>query len=71
MAAREAEWTYVLTPSDLAGIEADPAPRLWLAPPNARPLPPVVAEPYGTLTVGDRGGIICKDTIPHAPLTPA
>ena len=45
--------------------------RLWLSPPNARTLPPVFAEAYGTLTIGDRGGIICKDTIPHAPLTPA
>jgi hypothetical protein len=45
--------------------------RLWLAPPNARPLPPVFAECYGNLTIGDRGGIICKDTVPHAPLTPA
>ena len=45
--------------------------RLWLAPPNARPLPPVFAECYGGLTIGDRGGIICKDTVPHAPLVPA
>jgi hypothetical protein len=45
--------------------------RLWLAPPNARPLPPVFAECYGGLEIGDRGGIICKDTVPHAPLTPA
>jgi hypothetical protein len=45
--------------------------RLWMAPPNARPLPPVFAECYGGLTVGDRGGIICKNTVPHAPLTPA
>lgn len=45
--------------------------RLWLAPPNARPLPPIFAECYGGLTVGDRGGIICKDTRLHAPLTPA
>ncbi|MGE0222445.1 MAG: TauD/TfdA family dioxygenase [Acetobacteraceae bacterium] len=45
--------------------------RLWLAPPNARPLPPVFAECYGRLDIGDRGGIICKDTVPHAPLTPA
>ena len=56
----------------LAELAADPALRLWLSPPNARtPLPPIFAEAYGTLTIGDRGGIICKDTIPHAPLTPA
>lgn len=45
--------------------------RLWLAPSNARPLPPVFAECYGNLTIGDRGGILCRDTVPHAPLTPA
>ena len=45
--------------------------RLWLAPPEARPLPPVFAEIYGGLTPGDRGGIICKGTRLHAPLTPA
>ena len=44
--------------------------RLWLAPPGARPLPPVFAECYGDLTIGDRGGIICKDTKLHVPLTP-
>ena len=42
--------------------------RLWLAPPGARPLPPVFAECYGGTTIGDRGGIICKDTKLHAPL---
>ena len=44
--------------------------RLWLAPPGARPLPPVFGECYGNLTVGDRGGIICKETRLHAPLVP-
>ncbi len=44
--------------------------RLWLAPPGARKLPPVFAECYGDITPGDRGGIICKDTRPHAPLVP-
>jgi hypothetical protein len=44
--------------------------RLWLAPPGARPLPPVFAECYGGLTIGDRGGIICEGTRPHAPLAP-
>ena len=45
--------------------------RLWLSPPGARELPPVFAECYGGITVGNRGGIICKDTTPHAPLMPA
>jgi len=31
--------------------------RLWLAPPNARPLPEVYAERFGSVTPGDRGGI--------------
>jgi hypothetical protein len=44
--------------------------RLWLAPPDARPLPPVFAECYGGVAAGDRGGIICKDTHLHAPLAP-
>ena len=44
--------------------------RLWLCPPDARPLPPAFAEVYGELTIGDRGGIICPGTKLHAPLTP-
>jgi hypothetical protein len=44
--------------------------RLWLAPPGARELPPVFAECYGRLTIGDRGGIICKGTRLHTPLVP-
>jgi hypothetical protein len=45
--------------------------RLWLCPPDGRPLPPVFAEVYGRITIGDRGGIICPGTRLHAPLTPA
>lgn len=45
--------------------------RLWLCPPDGRPLPPVFAECYGSVTVGDRGGILCRDTRLHAPLVPA
>jgi hypothetical protein len=44
--------------------------RLWLSPSNARPLPPVFAECYGDITIGDRGGIICEGTRPHAPFAP-
>jgi hypothetical protein len=44
--------------------------RLWLAAPGARPLPPVYAERYGSVEVGDRGGIICPETKLHAPLGP-
>jgi hypothetical protein len=42
--------------------------RLWLAPPEARPLPPIFAERYGTLTPGDRGGVLVKGTRRTAPL---
>ncbi len=42
--------------------------RLWLAAPGARALPPAYAERYGSVVVGDRGGIICKGTRLHAPL---
>jgi hypothetical protein len=44
--------------------------RLWLASPGARPLPDVYAERYGSVTIGDRGGIICPGTRLHAPLEP-
>jgi hypothetical protein len=44
--------------------------RLWLCPPDARSLPPVFAEVYGRVDVGDRGGIICPGTRLHAPLAP-
>lgn len=32
--------------------------RMWLSVPGDRELPPVFAERYGTITVGDRGGIL-------------
>jgi hypothetical protein len=44
--------------------------RLWLAAPGARPLPPLFAERWGSLEVGNRGGIICPGTRLHAPLEP-
>jgi hypothetical protein len=31
--------------------------RLWLAPPDAQPLPPVFAERFGTVTASERGGV--------------
>jgi hypothetical protein len=49
---------------DRTGFEDWPEPerqrhllRLWLAPLQARPLPPVFAERYGSLVPGERGGI--------------
>ncbi|MCC7273700.1 MAG: TauD/TfdA family dioxygenase [Alphaproteobacteria bacterium] len=45
--------------------------RLWLACPGARPLPPVFAERYGSVAIGDRGGVIVAGTSLHAPLEAA
>jgi hypothetical protein len=42
--------------------------RLWLCPPDGRPLPPAFAVRYGTVTIGDRGGIAVDGTKLHAPL---
>lgn len=42
--------------------------RLWLAAPDARPLPEVYAARFGSITIGDRGGIVCKDTLLHIDL---
>lgn len=42
--------------------------RLWLSPQGDRPLPPVFTQRYGSLEVGDRGGIITANTRLHAPL---
>ena len=44
--------------------------RLWLCPPNGRPLPERYAARWGSVTIGDRGGIVCPGTKLHAPLTP-
>ena len=42
--------------------------RLWLAPVEARPLPPVFAERYGSITPGDRGGVAVAGVKQIAPL---
>ena len=39
--------------------------RIWLAPESARPLPPVFAERYGSVSPGERGGV----TVPGIKLT--
>ncbi|MBH66833.1 MAG: taurine catabolism dioxygenase TauD [Rhodospirillaceae bacterium] len=44
--------------------------RLWLAIPGARPLPEIFKERYGTIEIGDRGGIIVPGSELNAPLTP-
>jgi hypothetical protein len=41
--------------------------RLWLAPPNARPLPEVFAERFGSITPGDRGGVVVPGSKPTIP----
>src|SRR5215510_1777153 len=38
--------------------------RLWLAPPNARTLPGVFAERFGSVVPGARGGVICRNSRP-------
>jgi hypothetical protein len=45
--------------------------RLWLAAPGARELPPAFAARYGSLTVGDRGGIDVPGMTLTVPLAPA
>jgi len=42
--------------------------RIWIATPNARPLPEVVAHRFGTITIGDRGGMASPSVPPTAPL---
>jgi hypothetical protein len=37
--------------------------RLWLSPPGDRPLPYCFAERFGSVTVGERGGILCPGTV--------
>ena len=41
--------------------------RLWLAPRNARPLPHVYAERFGSITPGDRGGVTVRGAKPTIP----
>ncbi len=62
---------------DRTGFRDWPAPerrrhllRLWLSLPDDRPLPKVFAERYGSIEIGDRGGVIVKDTRLNVPLAP-
>ena len=41
--------------------------RLWLAPKNARSLPEVFAERFGSVTPGDRGGVVVPGSQPTVP----
>lgn len=42
--------------------------RLWLACHGARPLPEAFAQRYGSVTIGDRGGIVLRGTQPCVPI---
>lgn len=42
--------------------------RLWLACPGARPLPDVFADRYGSVAIGDRGGVVVPGMRLNAPL---
>jgi hypothetical protein len=62
---------------DRTGFEDWPEPhkkrhllRLWLACPGARRLPPAFAARYGSLEVGNRGGISVPGMRPTIPLEP-
>lgn len=42
--------------------------RLWLCPPDGRPLPPGFSQRYGGVEIGNRGGIVVPGTRLQAPL---
>ena len=42
--------------------------RLWLAIPEDRQLPQSFTQRYGQITIGDRGGVLTKETVLHVPL---
>jgi len=44
--------------------------RLWLAPPDGRPLPECYAPRYGSVEIGRRGGILVPGTTLTVPLEP-
>jgi hypothetical protein len=43
--------------------------RLWLSIPGDRPLPEIFASRFGTIEIGNRGGIIVRGTTPTIPWT--
>ena len=42
--------------------------RLWLSMENDRPLPESFKQRYGSIDIGNRGGIVTSDTRLHAPI---
>lgn len=60
---------------DRTAFEDDPAHkrhllRLWLACPGARPLPDAFAARYGSIEIGNRGGVVVPGTRLCVPLEP-
>ena len=54
---------------------ADPAGRrhllrLWLCARDGRPLPPAYAGRWGSVEIGNRGGMVVRGAVPHVPLEP-
>ena len=45
--------------------------RLWLSAPNDRPLPAVFKERFGSIEIGNRGGITVQGAEPCAPMEPS
>ena len=61
---------------DRTGFEDWPDPaqrrhllRLWLSVPGDRPLPEIFASRFGSVEIGNRGGIIVQGTAPTIPWT--
>jgi Taurine catabolism dioxygenase TauD, TfdA family len=44
--------------------------RIWIAPENARPLPPIFTERFGSVEVGNRGGVALQGVEPVINLHP-
>ena len=44
--------------------------RLWLTVDGDRPLPEVFRRRYGSVEIGNRGGIVTRETRPHTPPKP-
>ncbi len=42
--------------------------RLWLSLPGDRELPPTFSQAYGCLKVGERGGVLTKETVLNVPI---
>ncbi|WP_297823925.1 TauD/TfdA family dioxygenase [uncultured Paraglaciecola sp.] len=70
------QWVYNHSQlHDRAGFLDWPTPtkrrhlmRLWLSMPDDRPLPEYYKQRYGSIEIGNRGGIITKETKLYAPL---